>query len=85
MIEVKEYRMFEISDHVLKATTKCKKGFSCLSGERKDLCKISYCVSNEIYFLNHCNDTSCGYAISFGYSYVCTCPTRKEIYNRFNQ
>ena len=31
-----------ISEEILNNTFKCKKGFSCLSGEWKDLCQVIY-------------------------------------------
>lgn len=73
----------EINEEILKNTTKCNKNFSCLSGNRNELCMVEYNVKDKIHFIKCTNTKFCSYKISFGYSYVCTCPTRKEIYNRY--
>ncbi|VVB86680.1 Uncharacterised protein [uncultured archaeon] len=74
--------VIKVSEDALKKT-KCKKDFSCLSGERTDLCMVEYCVNGEIHFLRCMYNSRCGYQIPFGYSSVCTCPVRKELYNRY--
>ncbi len=73
----------QISEDTIKKTTKCQKSFSCLSGERKDLCEVESCVNDEIHFLKCMYNSLCRYRVPFGYSSVCTCPVRKELYNRY--
>lgn len=73
----------KISEEVLKNTTKCIKDFSCLRKDREDLCKIESCIENKIYFIKCLSDEPCQYKATFGYSLVCTCPTRKELYNLY--
>jgi hypothetical protein len=73
---------FQISEDILRKT-KCKKGFSCLSGQRNDLCKVKNYIEGKVIFLEALNDHSCYYSTSFGYAYICNCPTRKEIYDRY--
>jgi len=72
----------EISEDLLKKTTRCKKDFSCLSGERK-LCRVELCVDDKIHFIKCVSNEPCGYKIPFGYSFVCICPVRKELHNRY--
>ena len=74
----------KINPEILKNTTKCRKDFSCLSGKRTDLCKVELSVKDKIHFVICLNDEPCNYKISFGYSFVCRCPVRKELYNRYN-
>jgi hypothetical protein len=75
---------FQINEEYLKNATKCKKDFSCLSGKRKDLCKVELNVEDKIHFVKCMSSEPCSYRISFGYSYVCLCPVRKELFNRYN-
>jgi len=74
----------QINEEYLKNTTKCKKDFSCLSGKRKDLCKVELNVEDKIHFVKCMSREPCSYRISFGYSFVCLCPVRKELFNRYN-
>jgi len=72
-----------ISDESLKATTHCKKAFSCLTGDRKDLCTVEQCVSEKIHFIKCLNDSFCFYRHSFGMGHFCACPTRQELFNKY--
>lgn len=77
---------FEISEKILKETTKCEKDFPCLSSGGKGLCKVEDSIGGEVCFIeskDNSNWGDCSYQASFGYSYMCTCPTRKEIYNKY--
>jgi hypothetical protein len=73
-----------ISEDSLKNAGKCKKNHSCLSGQRYDLCKVELNVDDKIHFVKCMNNEPCSYRISFGYSYVCLCPVRKELFDRYN-
>lgn len=73
----------KISDEILKKTTRCTKDFSCLSGETGELCKVESCIENKIHFIKCIKYEPCQYRMTFGYSFVCTCPTRKELYNLY--
>jgi hypothetical protein len=74
----------KISEDTLKKAGKCKKNYSCLSGKRDDICKVELNVEDKIHFVKCMSIEPCTYRISFGYSYVCLCPIRKELYNRYN-
>jgi len=76
----------KVDDNILIKTTKCRKNVSCLSGETP-ICSVDLCIENKIHFIKCViNESfsckSCGYRVSFGYSNVCNCPVRKELYNR---
>ncbi|RJQ49623.1 MAG: hypothetical protein C4538_01890 [Nitrospiraceae bacterium] len=73
----------EISDDIINNTTKCNNGLSCLSGERACLCEIEDNFNCKVLFVKPNNLQTCSYRMSFGYSYVCTCPTRKEIFRLY--
>lgn len=72
----------EISEDTLRKT-RCEKGFSCLSAHRNDLCKVESCIPGKVIFLETLNDNSCHYATSFGYTRICNCCTRKELYEKY--
>jgi ribosomal protein L31 len=74
----------QIKKEILKNATKCKKGFSCLSNNGNDLCKVELDVDNKIHFVKCLGNETCNYRISFGYSFVCQCPVRKELFNLYN-
>ncbi len=75
----------EIDKEIIDKTTKCEKCFSCLSDNLEQSCKVEYCVSNTVYFVKCLNAALCSYKVSFGGSYFCTCPIRKEIYNKYRK
>ena len=72
-----------ISDESLRAATHCGKGFSCLDGDRKDICKVEACINKTVYLVKCFNDDYCFYKKSFGMEHYCVCPVRKEIYDKY--
>lgn len=74
----------KISDKTLKDTIKCKKGFSCLSGDQKGLCQVTLHPYKTLYFIEcRNNEEECIYQTPIDNAYICACPTRKEIYDRY--
>lgn len=73
----------DIDKKTLKQTTKCEKGFDCLLRDDHVYCKVENCVSDEVHFVKCLNEEYCVYRMSFGESFICNCPTRKEIYNKY--
>ncbi len=73
-----------IRQDIKHETTNCQKGFSCLSGERKDLCKVLSCYDYDVYFILFENTESCPYQQKISERVYCDCPIRKEIYNKYN-
>ena len=72
----------KVDDNILQQTTKCKTNFSCLSGETPP-CSVENCIDNKLHFIKCASKEPCSYRVSFGYSDVCTCPVRKELYNSY--
>ena len=76
-----------IDQNILAETTKCKNDFECLKNEDY-FCvtrKVEHCVNRAVYFTNCDINTSCNYKLIFGNDVVCHCPTRKEIFNKYNK
>lgn len=69
---------FVISEEAIKATTKCKKGMSCLKKDVKDLCQVDHRVGKEVYLKKCLCSTRCSYRESFGIGIYCSCPVRTE-------
>ncbi len=75
---------FAIDEAIKKNATKCRRNFSCLSGENGYLCEVEDFAGGKIHFIKPGNASElCGYRMEFGYSYLCNCPVRKEIYNQY--
>ena len=74
----------EIDEKILTETILCKKNFECLKNDNHVICKIEIAI-NDKFLITKCVDNRfCSYKKSFGYSpFQCTCPTRKEILNKY--
>jgi hypothetical protein len=79
MIEKAQYN---ISEEAIAETLRCVKDFSCLKKRSEDFCKIESCVNGKVHFIQCLSTTSCSYQLLFGEECICTCPTRKELYNK---
>jgi len=75
---------FDISDEIKQLATDCTKGFSCLEGIKENLCNVEYCVNEATLFIRRLNEKSCSYQVAFGKVFICNCPIRIELYNKFN-
>ena len=74
----------EINEELIKITTKCQNNFACLNDENHFcLSNVDDCINNKVHFVK-CSDNNCSYRLSFGYSFICNCPIRKEIFNKYN-
>lgn len=76
----------KIDEKILKKTTKCPNNFECLNDLKSNKKREGSCinnmkifVSNELIFVD-CSNCFCSYFMNFGYSVVCKCPTRMEIF-----
>jgi len=76
---------FVIHKSILEETVHCRKDFECLKNDNS-LCitkKVENCVDGRILFLK-CNEM-CSYKMTYGNSAICNCPTRKEIFRKYNR
>ncbi|MGD9612749.1 MAG: hypothetical protein AB7V22_07580 [Kiritimatiellia bacterium] len=70
------------SDRAQKATRQCRKDFACLKEGGAPGCAVEHCVDGKIHFLKCLKDKVCAYPQAFGYGCLCTCPVRKELFNK---
>ena len=74
----------KISEDILQRTINCARDFSCLAVGKTPICKAKRSMGVSLLEITLKNFVDCSYRVSFGYTYFCTCPTRNEIYNRYN-
>jgi len=75
---------FAINENIVKKAEKCRSNFSCLSGENDCLCEVEDHAGENIHFITpRTGAHKCNYKMGFGFSYICKCPVRKEVYNLY--
>ena len=72
-----------VSDEAQSAATNCKKEFSCLKGERNELCTVEQCIDGKTHFIKCMSDGYCSYQHTFGSGFLCSCSVRKELFNKY--
>jgi hypothetical protein len=75
----------EVSEETLKVTDKCKHNFRCLEGDCESVCKVDYCINGTICVLSEQRDFNCDYQTRFADDLFCMCPTRNELFRKYNQ
>ena len=75
----------ETSDDAKNATTQCGRNFACLQDDGRPRCQMAECVNHAVYFVACLSDSGCPYAKSFGRGHLCSCPVRKDLFNRFGR
>ena len=82
------YRMdtknIKIDEEIIQRTNNCERNFCCLSGDKTRICKAKCSIGFDLLEINPTMVNHCRCRVSFGNTYFCNCPTRKEIYNRYN-
>jgi hypothetical protein len=73
----------EVSEETRRKTDKCWRGFECLSNPQGVTCAVRSCVRG-VLFVDKETVSYCPYEVTFGYSHICSCPTRQEIYDRYD-
>jgi hypothetical protein len=75
----------EIDPLIIAETLFCRKNFECLNNSTIVYCTVENCINKKVHFIDSNDNLSCRYKLAFGYSYICNCPVRKEIYNKYNK
>lgn len=75
----------EIDRNIIAQTLRCEKNFDCLNNYKHVYCKVENCVNNSVHFIKCLDNNYCTYKMPFGNSFICTCPTRKEIFHKYGQ
>ncbi|MEN8264056.1 MAG: hypothetical protein ABFR82_11390 [Nitrospirota bacterium] len=73
----------KIDEDVKTSTTKCDKDFKCLVDNTYTLCRVTQSIHDEVLFVECLEESYCNYKMSFGFSNICNCPIRKELYKKF--
>lgn len=74
--------MLDINPEIVQSCTKCLKNHRCLEQEDECLGQITQTIG-DIIFTKCSFDINCNHQIPYGYSKICVCPIRKEIYKKF--
>ncbi|MGC9553971.1 MAG: hypothetical protein ACP5EK_01535 [Thermoplasmatota archaeon] len=69
-----------VPESILARTTKCHRDFACLEEEDGRTCPVERYLGDGLLFVEPADDIYCSYRTSFGHSYICGCPVRRELY-----
>jgi hypothetical protein len=73
-----------IDDKIVAETLLCEKNFECMKNNVHVYCRVEKCIDEKVHFIKCIDSFHCSYKLVFGYSNICTCPTRKEIFNKYS-
>jgi hypothetical protein len=76
---------YQVSDKAKKQSTECSHNFTCLNNDIWNTCSVKRDLQGAFLVINtNKNKSTCPYCFSYGDLLYCTCPTRREIYHRYN-
>ena len=76
--------LYDINKEIIAKADKCDKNYACLYEPDGLSCTILSCLNGKIHFVNKL-ERMCPYHLEFGYSHLCGCPVRKEIYDKYGK
>jgi hypothetical protein len=74
----------KVDKAVLHKTTDCIYDFTCLAGDKTCLCEVVDSNGEDIVEIKTKCSLPCKYCVSLESASYCTCPTRVEVYKRYN-
>jgi hypothetical protein len=75
----------EVDNQTIQKTTKCPSAFKCQRDDAYPLCAPESSIPGYGLFVRPPEANSCHYKMSFGNGFICTCPTRYEIFTRYKR
>ena len=76
--------MLTVSEKAIDQATKCINYFDCLSMKTRRICKVEPLPdSDQLVCAGKPEEVMCKYRKPFRHVHVCSCPVRKELYNRY--
>jgi hypothetical protein len=76
-----------VSSETLNETLRCERDFICLNNSGKccrlDACKALHLDHEKMLHIEVDKVPSCSYFWLFGISQICTCPTRKKLFELY--
>ena len=75
---------YNVCPEIKKSAIHCKKDFICLTRNKTTLCKVISTIDNNTMYVYCQNKESCPYQYQYNERTLCTCPVRKDIYNKYN-
>jgi len=77
---------YKIDTDTLNEAENCRYNYSCLNDSAECFCDIDYKLGDgKVLFLRIDHNVNCQYMLSYGNSFICTCPVRKKIYQLYNR
>ena len=73
----------KINSKIIKETTKCCFDFQCLDEGGKPNCEVEAHLTRNVLFVKRPSSLNCNYHLSNGYSHICQCPIRTELYRKY--
>ena len=80
-----------ISEEIKNQTKECPSDFHCLADNEGPMCDVDLpmCSSEYIFegnglFIKPLSDHECTYQMPFRSGFLCHCPTRREIFKKYN-
>lgn len=75
-----------IKDEIIQKTTECHHNFKCLTDDKHPLCAVEGQPIIGVGVFVTCKSSDyCSYRLSFGAGHICNCPTRCEIFLKYNR
>ena len=72
-----------VDEAVIQSADRCGNRQACLYCKEHTLCRVECCVMHTVYQVKCLDDKPCSYkAVSDGYP-ICTCPVRRNLFDRY--
>jgi hypothetical protein len=75
---------FTVSQESRDKATGCLFDFQCQQNNSGSMCTVEKEINNYGVFIKNCNRKEfCSYRLSYGFTQICLCPVRLEIFKKY--
>ena len=75
-----------VGDETIKLSSLCTSGFQCLEGDLYPQCEVDGSVDDDPLYVICSRPQQCGFMFELDSPIcICTCPTRREIHDRYER
>ena len=74
--------LFSVNERTI-GVTNCPDNFKCLKQANSGMCQVERRLLGDGVFVNGDGREHCDYLTIYGFSFICNCPTRIELYDRY--
>lgn len=74
---------YDVPVEIIESAAECTRQSACLKNNGHRCCPVIETIGSEVLFIDPDANLYCDYRLSFAGGWICTCPVRKHLHQRY--